>query len=35
MKKAGNWKSEVVDIYCKELEAGIVLSRALLDDAKE
>ena len=35
MKKAGNWKSEAVDIYCKELEAGIVLSRALLDDAKE
>ena len=35
MKKAGNWKSDAVDIYCKELEAGIVLSKALLDDARE
>ena len=31
MKKAGNWKSAAVDGYCREEEAGVVLSQELAD----
>ena len=34
MDKVENWKSNAADIYCKMLEAGIVFSKALLDDAR-
>ena len=32
VKGAGLWKSSCVDLYCREEEAGVVLSRELLND---
>ena len=32
VKGAGKWKSNCVDLYCREDDAGLVLSRVLLDD---
>ena len=32
LKGAGLWKSSCVDLYCREDEAGVVLSRELLND---
>jgi hypothetical protein len=32
VKGAGKWRSGCVDLYCREKEPGVVLSRALVDD---
>ena len=32
IKGAGMWKSQCVDVYCREEEAGVLLSRELLND---
>ena len=32
IKGAGMWRSSCVDVYCREEEAGVVLSRELLND---
>ena len=32
VKGAGKWRSGCVDLYCREEEPGVVLSRALVDD---
>ena len=31
IKVAGMWKSECVDVYCREEEAAVLLSRELLN----
>ena len=32
IKGAGMWKSQCVDVYCREEEAGVLFSRELLND---
>ena len=34
VKGAGKWRSDCVDLYCREEEPGMVLSRALVDDLR-
>ena len=32
VKGAGKWKSSCVDVYCREEDAGVILSGALVDN---
>lgn len=34
VKKAGLWRSDAVDLYCREDNAGVILSHALVNDSE-